>query len=44
MSGCDGDQLFDHQVELVKMLEQKGVHVAGYFGVVYIYIYRSNKI
>ena len=32
MSGYDGDPLFDHQVELVKMLEQKGVHVASHFG------------
>ncbi|KAE8022390.1 hypothetical protein FH972_008192 [Carpinus fangiana] len=33
VSGCDGDPLFDRQVELVKMLEQKGVYVSGHFGV-----------
>ncbi|XP_059451509.1 carboxylesterase 1-like [Corylus avellana] len=33
VSGCDGDTLFDRQVEFVKMCEQKGVHVSGHFGV-----------
>jgi hypothetical protein len=33
VSGCDGDPLFDHQVELVKMLEHKCVQVVAHFGV-----------
>ena len=29
--GCDGDQLVDRQMELVKLLQDKGVHVVGQF-------------
>ncbi|KAL4604290.1 hypothetical protein ACB092_10G182600 [Castanea dentata] len=33
VTGCDGDHLFDRQVELAKLLEEHGVHVVGHFGV-----------
>ncbi|KAF3433074.1 hypothetical protein FNV43_RR24176 [Rhamnella rubrinervis] len=33
VTGWDGDQLIDRQMELVKMLEDKGVQVVGHFGV-----------
>jgi len=33
VSGSDGDPLFDRQVELVKMLEQKCVQAVAHFGV-----------
>ncbi|XP_075640828.1 carboxylesterase 1-like [Castanea sativa] len=33
LTGCDGDQLFDRQVGLMKLLEEHGVHVVGHFGV-----------
>ncbi|KAL4604297.1 hypothetical protein ACB092_10G183300, partial [Castanea dentata] len=33
LTGCDGDRLFDRQVELMKLLEEHGVHVVGHFGV-----------
>lgn len=31
LTGCDGDLLVDRQMEMVKMLEGKGVEVAGHF-------------
>ncbi|XP_062076155.1 carboxylesterase 1-like [Humulus lupulus] len=33
VAGCDGDPLYDRQIELMKMLERKGVKVVGHFGV-----------
>ncbi|KAK1576714.1 hypothetical protein Q3G72_015919 [Acer saccharum] len=30
--GCDGDPLIDRQIELAKIMEQKGVQVVGHFG------------
>ena len=33
VTGCDGDPLVDRQIELAKMLEEKGVQVVGHFGV-----------
>ncbi|KAF5480325.1 hypothetical protein F2P56_001085 [Juglans regia] len=32
VTGCDGDQLFDHQMEFVKLLETKDVGVVAHFG------------
>ncbi|KAK4839475.1 hypothetical protein QYF36_022234 [Acer negundo] len=31
VTGCDGDLLIDRQIELVKLMEQKGVQVVGHF-------------
>ncbi|XVF79550.1 hypothetical protein PTKIN_Ptkin14bG0232200 [Pterospermum kingtungense] len=33
VTGCDGDELIDRQVELVKMMEEKEIQVVGRFGV-----------
>ncbi|KAM3736388.1 hypothetical protein ACB098_10G159800 [Castanea mollissima] len=30
--GCDGDILFEHQIELVKLMREKGVSVVSQFG------------
>ncbi|KAK8579395.1 hypothetical protein V6N13_142604 [Hibiscus sabdariffa] len=32
VTGCDGDQMIDRQMELVKMMEKKGIKVEGRFG------------
>ncbi|KAI9160279.1 hypothetical protein LWI28_006778 [Acer negundo] len=31
VTGCDGDPLIDRQIELVKIMDQKGVQVVGHF-------------
>ncbi|XP_022718104.1 probable carboxylesterase 120 [Durio zibethinus] len=33
VTGCDGDQLIDRQIELMKMMEEKEIQVVGRFGV-----------
>ena len=32
VTGCDGDPLVDRQMEVVKLMEQKGIEVVGRFG------------